>query len=371
MSLPLPFQFLVYALVGWVTRQQADMIAYLKEENVVLLEQLGGKKRLTFTDAQRNRLARKGKALGRAALAECATLVTPDTILRWYRKLVAKKYDSTGKRSRGRPRTRAEIETLVVQVATENPRFGYTRIRDTLYHLGHELGRSTVQAILERNGIKPAPERGKLTPWKDFLAAHWESVAAMDFFSVEVLTWRGLVRYQVLFVIDLATRHVEIAGIAPDPDGSWTLQVARNLTDAVDGFLLGKTHLIMDRDPLFSSAFRDLLRGAGVEPVVLPRRSPNLNSIAERWVSSVRREALRRVIPLGEAHLRQILRSYLVHYHRERHHQGHGPSAAEAGRPKTTPNPLLVPDKEVSHDGPIRCRKRLGGFLRYYYRGTA
>lgn len=149
------------------------------------------------------------------------------------------------------------------------------------------------------------------------------------------------------------------------------LQVARNLTDAVDGFLLGKTHLIMDRDPLFSSAFRDLLRGAGVKPVVLPRRSPNLNSIAERWVSSVRREALRRVIPLGEAHLRQILRSYLVHYHRERHHQGHGRSAAEAGRPKTTPNPLLVPDKEVSHDGPIRCRKRLGGFLRYYYRGAA
>ena len=170
------------------------MIEYLREENRVLRE-LHGKKRLRFTDKQRRRLAVKGKALGRKVLGEVGSLVAPDTILRWYRKLVAKKYDGSERRGPGRPKTAAEIVDLVIRVAQENPGFGYTRIRDTLTNLGRSISRSTVRRVLEERGLQPAPERNKRIPWKTFLKAHWQGLAATDLFTVEVMTWSGLVRY--------------------------------------------------------------------------------------------------------------------------------------------------------------------------------
>jgi hypothetical protein len=242
-----PLQFLLLVFAGWVNRGQREILECLQEENRVLREQLGGR-RLRFNEAQRRRLAAKGSMLGRRVLDQLGGLVTPDTILRWYRELIAKKYDGTARRGCGRSGTAASLHCLVIQLATENPSWSYTRLRGALRNLGHELGRNTIKRILADHGIAPAPKRGKTMPWKTFLKAHFGVIAATDFFTVEVLTFSGLVRYLVLFVIDLETRRVHIAGLVRHPHGAWIQQVARNLTDDVDGFLNGKRYLIHDRD---------------------------------------------------------------------------------------------------------------------------
>ncbi len=234
--MPPALHFLVLTVAGWLNRHQDDLIDYLREENRILREQLGGRP-LRLTDAQRRRLAVRGKKLGRRVLSQVAGIVTPDTILRWYRRLIAKKYDGSGRRSRGRPRTPRKVAELVVQMAVENPQWGYTRIRGALANLGHDIARNTVKRILHEHGIDPAPERTQRTPWKTFLQAQWAGLAAADLFAVEVLTLAGLRRYLVFFVIELKTRRVHIAGIHPQPGGAWMEQMARNLTDAVDGFL--------------------------------------------------------------------------------------------------------------------------------------
>jgi len=353
-----PLQFLLLLFSGWVNRQQADVIDYLQEENRILREQLGGR-RLRLTDDQRRRLAVKGMALGRKVLREIACIVTPDTILAWYRRLVARKYDGSKKRGPGRPRTKVDVADLVVAMARDNPTWGYTRIRGVLMSLGHEIGRNTVKRILKDAGLEPAPERCRRTSWATFLRVHWEAVAAADFFTVEVLTLFGLVRTYVFFVIELKTRTVEIAGITAAPCEAWMMQVARNLTNAGDGFLSGTRYLIVDRDPLYTAAFRQLLSGSGVEPLRLPAKSPNLNAFAERFALSIKSECLGRMIPLGEWHLRRAIREYMEHYHRERPHQGLG-------------NELIAPPASgVIAIGPVRRRERLGGTLNHYYREAA
>ena len=174
-----PLQFLLMLFAGWVNRRQLDMIDYLKAENRVLREQLGGG-RLRFTDDQRRRLAMKGRVLGRRALDGIAGLVTPDTILRWYRELIAARYDGTARRGAGRPGTASPLRGLVVRFATENPTWGYTRIRDVLGALGHVLARNTIKRILREHGLEPAPLRGRRMPWATFLKAHLGSIAATD-----------------------------------------------------------------------------------------------------------------------------------------------------------------------------------------------
>ena len=153
-------------------------------------------------------------------------------------------------------------------------------------NLGHSISRSTIARIVKVHGVAPAPQRHKGMSWATFLKSHWEVLAATDLFTVEVLTLRGLVRYHVLFVIELCTRRVQIAGIVPEPDGRWMEQVARNLTDAFDGFLRGKRYLIHDRSPLFTSGFAEILKAAGVKVVKLPPMSPNLNAYAS-WCTSL------------------------------------------------------------------------------------
>src|SRR4030095_14802325 len=190
--------------------------------------------------------------------------------------------------------------------ASDNPRWGYTRIQGALANLGYTVGRNTIKRILAENGIDPAGRRP--TSWKTFLRAHWGAIAATDFFTIEVITWRGLVRYFALFVIDLKTRQVEIAGIVASPDGAWMAQIARNLTDGDHGFLLRRRYLIHDRDPLFTKAFQETLESWGVRSVRLPSRSPNLNAYAERFVRSIKSECLAQGIPIGEAHLRRAVR---------------------------------------------------------------
>lgn len=357
-SMPTALHFVLLVFAGWVNREQQKVVEYLLEENRILREQLGGR-RLRLDDNQRRRLAIKGKAVGSKVLGHIAGIVTPDTILRWYRRLVAKKYDGSKKRGPGRPRTTTDVVELVVTMARANPTWGYTRIRDALAHLGHDIGRNTIKRILRDHGLEPAPERGKRTTWKTFLATHWETIAAADFFTVEVLTFHGLVRYVVFFVIDLSSRKVEIAGITSQPDGKWMQQLGRNLTDPFDGFLKDARYLILDRDPLYTEAFRRLLTESGCKVVRLPARSPNLNAFAERFVLTVRSECLDKIVPLGERHLRETLRSFIEHYHRERHHQG-------------LDGQLVAPTAdEGGVTGPVQCRQRLGGLLNYYYRDAA
>ena len=289
-AMPPALQFLVLTFAGWVNRHQDDLIAYLREENRVLREHLGPRP-LRLTDAQRRRLTVRGQQLGRRVVMQVAGIVTPDTILRWYRRLIAQTDDGSARRGRGRPMPRRDVAARVVRMAVENPQWGYTRIRGALSHLGHEIARTTVKRILHDHGIDPAPERSRRMPWKTFLQAHGEGLTACDRFTVEVLTLAGLQRYLVFFVIALQSRRVTIAGIHPQPYGTWMEQRARNVTDPVDGCLRRARYLMHDRDPLDTRVFGEILEGGGVQPIRLPPKSPNLNAYAEyaeRFVRSIK-----------------------------------------------------------------------------------
>jgi putative transposase len=353
-----PFRFVVIAVAGWMNQKQQHAIDYLRAENRVLREQLGTR-RLRFTDDQRRRLAAKAKLVGRRVLDEITDLVTPDTLLAWHRKLIAKKYDGSAKRGPGRPRTASEVEDLVVRLAQDNRDWGYRRILGAMSNLGHSLGRATIANILKKHGIEPAPDRIRKTTWKEFLSQHWELIVAADFFTVEVWTRRGLQRYIVLFFIELSTRRVEIAGMASVANGLWMSQIARNISDSVEGLLTGKRYLIHDRDPLFTAEFLAILADSGVKSVKLPPRSPNLNAYAERFVRTIKESCLDRLILFGEDALRKSVQEFSAHYHVERNHQGLG-------------NRLILPDSaHVGTTGKIQRRERLGGMLNYYYREAA
>jgi transposase InsO family protein len=311
-----PWHLVILALANIINQEQAKVVVYLKAENRVLREQLqhrGG--RVRFTEGQRHRLAAAAKALGRSILRKLETIVTPDTLPRWHRLLVARKYDGSEKRCRfGRPRIMRKVEELVARMARDNPRWGYTRIRGALWNLGHDVARTTIANIL--------------------------------------------VRYHLFFVMKIATRQVKLAGIKHEPHGVWMEQIARNLTDAFEGFLRHYRYLICDRDPLYTTAFRNILFAAGVKTVRLPPRSPNLNPHAERFVLSIKSECLDRLILFSEKQLRNVVSQYVLHYHTERNHQG-------------LDNRLLEDDKATRSEGQVLCRERLGGLLRYYHRKAA
>jgi putative transposase len=277
-------QLLLLCFAGWLNRRQLLVIEYLQEEVKVLREQLGKKPRCN--DDQRRRLAAKAKKLGPDRLRRFASIVSPQTLLDWHRRLIARKYDgSSHRRSPGRPPTSTEIRELILRMARQNRSWGYTRIQGALQNLGHEVGRGTIAKILKEAGIDPAPDRQKQTTWKKFLRTHLDVLAATDLFSVEVWTALGLVRYHVLFVIRLATREVQIVGFIPEPHEGWMKQMARNLTDGLDGFLAGCRYLIHDRSSLFTPEFGMILESVGIEAVRLPARAPNLNAYAERYVN--------------------------------------------------------------------------------------
>ena len=355
-----PWQLLFAILAGWVNQLQQQQIEYLRTTIQVLIERFG-KKRIILSDDQRRRLAVKGKVLGRKRLEEIGGLFTPDTILRWHRELIAQKWDYSDRKQQrpGRPPVTDEIRELVLQIARENPTWGYDRIQGALSNLGHEVCDQTVGNILKARGIEPAPERKRQSSWKTFLKSHWDVLGAIDFTTVEVWTKNGLLTYYVLFVMKLATRKVYFAGCTPYPTEAWMQQIARNLTDCADGFIHGIRYLLMDRDSVFCASFRATLKSSGTLTVRLPPRSPDLNAHLERFHGSIKAECLDRLILFGETMLRNAIREYLVHYHGERNHQGLG-------------NRLIEPGDEVAGTvGTIQRRERLGGLLKYYYRDAA
>lgn len=219
-----PWQLLLVILAGWMNQLQQQIIDFQRKEIEVLKKRLG-KRRIILNDDDRRILAVKAKVLGRKVLEEIGCLFTPDTLLRWHRELVAQKWDYSKRREKkpGRQPTPEEIVQLVVQMARENPSWGYDRIQGALSNLGHEISDQTVGNILKAHGIEPAPQRKRLSTWKTFLKAHWDVLGAIDFTTVEVWTKGGLVTYYLLFVMEIATRRVCFAGCTPNPDAPWMM----------------------------------------------------------------------------------------------------------------------------------------------------
>src|SRR5216684_808297 len=344
-------------VTGSVNQELLLRNEYLAAENRILRAKLPA--RLRLSNPERTTVAEIGKRLGRKALREVACVAKPDTVLAWYRKLIAQKFDGSKKRQYpGRPPVSSEVEALVVRMARENSGWGYDRIVGALANLGHRLSDQTVKNILRRHGIAPAPKRSQITSWKNFLAVHMNVLAGCDFFTVEVLSWRGLVTYYVLFFLHLESRRVHIAGITRHPDQEWMEQIGRCATKETWGYLHPCRYVLHDRDTKFCASFRSALASGGVKTIQLPAKSPNLNAFAERWVRSVKQECLSKLILFGEGSLRRALGEFVEHFHAERNHQGKG-------------NVLLFPTKEENRGRPRRsvlCRERLGGLLKYYCR---
>ena len=331
---------------------------YLAAENRILRGQLSG--RLRLSDAERATLGEIAHRLGRKALGEVANAALPDTILAWYRKLVARKFDgSKSRQGPGRPRIKREIEQLIVRMASENRDWGYDKIVGALANLGYEVSDQTVGNVLQRNALPPAPERKRTTTWPAFIRTHLALLAGTDFFTAEVLTLRGLVTYYVLFFIHLESRKVDIAGITVHPNEQWMQQMARNATMEGCGTLRDCRYLLHDRDTKYTQSFRAIIKSGQVKTLVLPAHSPNLNAYAERWVRSVKEECLSKLILFGERSLRRALSEYVAHYHAERNHQGKS-------------NVLLFcRATETRRAEPVQCRERLGGILNYYHQEAA
>ena len=323
-----PLHILIATLAGLINRRQGEVLEYLIEENRVLREQLKGK-RLRLNDDQRRRLAANGKKIGRRLLMQVATIVTPDTILRWHHRLIAAKWTYVSKRV-GRPGLMKEIRELIVRFALENCGRGYCRIEGALRNVGHRVAPTTIRNVLKQHGIKPAPDRP--TSWRAFLRSHWDQIAGTDFFTIEVWTPTGLKTFYVLFMIELNTRRVHVAGITRHPNDMWMGRAAERAAE----FLKGRRFLISDGDTNFRYRFKIVMEAAGIKLMKTPYQAPNANAHAERFVRSIRQECLSRLILFGEGHLRRVIGEYLAHYNLERNHQGIGneliASSSTAGR---------------------------------------
>ena len=351
---------LITCLAYCIDKELYKAIDYLREQVRVLVEhQEKQDKRIILTNRQRMRVAAKAKKLSRRMLEQCTELFTPDTIMRWYRKLIAEKYDgSQNRRYAGRPPILQEIVDLVIRFKQENPRWGYKKIRDQVVYLGYNICKSSVKNILIENGYDPEPDLTVRSTWHEFIRSHWDVLAACDFFTVELLIGHRLVRCTLFFVMELSTRKVFFAPVKLQPDGKYMRQVVRILTDSEDGFLYGKRYLIHDRDPLYrTEGFHETLRSSGIEPVKLPARSPDLNCYAERFVKSIKSECLDHLILSSLKHLEYVVEQYCEYYHHERIHQG-------VGR-------IIEPKHVIDDTADILCVERLGGLLKSYHRLAA
>ena len=279
--------------------------------------------------------------------------VSPQTVLRWHRELVRRKWTYRRRRQPGRPRVATEVATLVLLLAKENPRWGYLRIQGELKKLGVSISASAICSLLRRHGFPPAPRRDG-TSWKEFLAEQAAGIVACDFFCVETV-W--LKRLYVLFFIELSTRRVHLAGVTAHPDSCWVTQQARNL---VIEDRLSETHfLIRDRDAKYSGPFDEVFRCEGVRVIHTPIRAPMANAVAERFVKTVRLECLDHILVCGERHLLRLLREYISHYNQERPHRG---LALETPEPKPALNRT---------DGKVVRVAKLGGLINEYHRIAA
>jgi transposase InsO family protein len=279
--------------------------------------------------------------------------VTPETLLRWHRRLVAGVW-TYPHRQKGRPPLDHEVQQLIVRLARENPRWGYQRIQGELLHLGMRLSATVIRTTLRRHGLDPAPRRAATT-WRVFLRQQAAGIVACDFFTVDTVWLR---RLYVLFFIELDTRRVHLAGVTANPDGQWVTQQARNLLLVLGEQGRRARFVLHDRDAKFSRSFDDVFRSDGAEVLLTPVQAPRANAYAERWVRTVRAECLDWLLVVGRGHLEQILRVYVQHYNRHRPHRA---------LMLRSPDPLVRLTMLGEDDrGAVRRRDLLGGLLHEY-----
>ena len=305
---------LVVSRLGWLfaagDERDAEILA-LRHQVLVLQRQVD---RPRFTETDRTILAVLSTAFDRTRLRGVFLIVQPATVIGWHRRLVARRWTQPAAPRRGRPPVHAEIRSLAIAMARENPTWGYRRIHGELFRLGYKVAPSSVWKILRDAGIGPTPNRTGPT-WAQFIRTQARAVIATDFCCVDTATLR---RLHVLFFIEIATRRVHLAGITTNPTGAWTTQAARNLLmDLPDGFRF----LVHDGAGQYSPAFDAVFQGAGIEPIATPPRAPMANAYAERWVRTLRHELLDRTIIWNERQLRRLLTDYLDHYNTHRAHR--------------------------------------------------
>ena len=334
-------------------REKEIEILLLRHQLRVLERQLA---RPQPTQADRALLAAFSQVLPRHVWRRSA-FVTPATLLRWHRELVARRW-TYPHRGPGRPSTTAEGRALVVRLARENPGWGYRRIQGELAGLGVKLAASTVWTILKEAEIEPAPKRTQ-TSWSEFLRQQAASILECDFLTVDTLF---LKRFYVLFFIELATRRVWLAGITTNPDGRWVTQQARNLLMTLDDEDVPSRFLVRDRDSKFTRDFDEVFRSEGMRVIRAPVRAPKARARAERWVGSVRRECLDRILIVGRRHLQHVLAAYVEHYNEHRPHRALEQRPPLHRSPPDGEQPLA----EVIDLDRVRRRDLLGGLIHEY-----
>ena len=292
-------------------REKEIEILLLRHQLRVLERQVA---RPELSPADRALLAAFSRVLPRPAWG--SFVVAPATLLRWHRELVARRWTFPHRRP-GRPGTAAEVRELVVRPARENPGWGYRRIQGELVGLGIKIAASTVWTILREAGIEPAPKRLEMT-WAEFLRQQVASILECDFLTVDTLV---LKRFYVLFFIELATRRVHLAGVTTNPDGRWVTQQARNLLMRLEDEGIRHRFLIRDRDSKFTRDFDEVFRSEGIRVIKAPVRAPLARAHAERWVGTLRRECLDRLLIVGRRHLERVVASYTSHYNEHRPHR--------------------------------------------------
>jgi putative transposase len=329
-------------------REKEIEILLLRHQLRVLERQVA---RPALTPADRALLAAFGRMLPRQRWRR-SLFVTPTALLRWHRELVARRWTYPN-RCPGRPPTAAVVRELVVRLARENPSWGYRRVQGELVGLGVKLAASTIWTILKEAGIEPAPRRVEQS-WAGFLRAQAASILECDFLTVDTLF---LKRFYVLFFIELATRRVRLAGITTNPDGRWVAQQGRNLLMQLDDDGIRPQFVIRDRDSKFSRDFDEVFRSEGIRVIKAPVRAQKARAHAERWVGSVRRECLDRLLILGRRHLQHVLDAYVRHYNEHRPHRALGQRPPLSGE-----QPLA----DVIDLDRLRRRDLLGGLIHEY-----
>jgi putative transposase len=283
--------------------------------------------------------------------------VTPETLLRWHRRLVTGAWTYPHHQT-GRPPLDRQIQQLIVRLAKENPRWGYQRIKGELQRLSIQVSATTIRTILRRHRLDPAP-RPTTTTWRAFLRQQATGILACDFFTVDTIWLR---RLYVLFFIELSTRRVHLAGVTANPDGAWVTQQARNLLFVIAEGGQRLRFLIRDRDAKFARSFDDVVRSEGADVLVTPVQAPNANAYAERWIRTVRAECLDWLLITGRGHLQQVLRVYVDHYNVHRPHRA---LRLEPPVPPAGPTTIRAEQHRVHR------RDRLGGLLHEYHRQAA
>jgi putative transposase len=288
-----------------------------------------------------------------------AFLVTPATLLRWHRRLVAKHWTYAHAKA-GRPPVDRSVRELILRLARENSSWGYVRIVGELRKLGIDVSATLVRNVLRAAGVPPAPQRGQLY-WRSFLRQHAATTLACDFFTVDTVLLR---RLYVLVFLRIGTRRIEYIACTSNPDGVWMMQQARNLLMDLDGRTLRPRFLIHDRDAKFSRAFDAIFQGEGMEVIRAPIRAPNANAHVERWVGSVRRECLDRLLIFSRRQLDCVVRVYVQHYNEGRPHRALDLRAPDPGAtPSTRGDP--------AESGGLRRRDLLGGLIHEYEAAAA